>query len=65
MTISLVQLYTALSQIMAEKVARGDNSPVDVYVDAEFTYTNGIKFIDTVVDDDGRLTKIVIKAGKP
>lgn len=66
MTISLVQLYTALTQILGEKVALGDNGDVSVFVTEQKGMAYPITKLDLIHGDGGTTLEVIsIRTGDP
>lgn len=59
MTISLVQLYTALTQILGEKVALGDNGDVSVFVTDQKGMAYPITKLDLIHTDGGKTLEVI------
>ena len=60
-TATLVQIYTALTQVMAEKVNVGDNSEVPVFLDDGLNDPFPISGIHVETDEAGKITQVNIQ----
>lgn len=60
-TATLVQMLTSLTQVMADKVNAGDNSEVPMCIFDGLNEPFPITGLHIVTDDDGKVTRILVK----